>query len=85
MTEAEFEIIDALYFTLTFEQLEKELNWDKELIKNELIELIRKGWVKALEKGSEDEVEDLSQWNNHYLRYLYLATKEGLMAHNSRQ
>ena len=77
-------MIDALYFTLTFDQLQKELGWDAELLKKELQSLIHKGWVKGLQRETEEEIDDYSQFERTYSLYLYLATKDGLMAHNSR-
>ena len=84
MTDAEFELIDSLYFTLSFDQLQKELNWEREKLRNELMEIIRKGWAKALVPETEEEVEDPEELEKQYLKYLYLASKKGLMAHNSR-
>ncbi|MBX9852510.1 MAG: hypothetical protein K2X86_12235 [Cytophagaceae bacterium] len=84
MTDKEFEILDLLYFTVPFEELKKELDWNEADIIEELVKLIKKGWVKCLYKVTEEEVEDLSQFKTEYKNYNYLATKEGLFAHNSR-
>jgi DNA-binding Lrp family transcriptional regulator len=83
MTDKEFEILDILYFTVPFEELQNELGWDEETVKSEVYKLIEKGWVKCLAKVSEEEVEDFSRFKNEYKNYNYLATKEGLFAHNS--
>ena len=84
MTDKEFEILDVLYFTIPFDEFKKELDWDEAEIVEELDKLIKKGWVKCLQKLTEEEVEDLSQFKTEYKKYNYLATKEGLFAHNSR-
>jgi hypothetical protein len=84
MTDREYEILDALYFTVSFEYLEKELNTAPTILRDELISLINKGWVKCLEKISEQEIEEVERIKMNYKEYNYLASKKGLMAHNSR-
>ena len=84
MTDREYEILDALYFTVSFDYLEKELETESVKLRDELITLINKGWVKCLEKISEKEVEEIDRIKEKYKDYNYLASKKGLMAHNSR-
>lgn len=84
MTDREYEIIDALYFTVSFEYLEKELETEAVQLRDELIALIEKGWVKAMTKVSEQEMDDKQELINNYRKYNYLASKKGLLAHNSR-
>ena len=86
MTDLEFDIIDELYFVQSFQTVLNELDIDPLLLKDELKALILKGWVKCFESGASDEIlfsEELD-FDHHYLKYHYLATKEGLLAHNSR-
>jgi hypothetical protein len=84
MSDREYEILDTLYFTVSFDYLEKELNTESVQLCDELIALINKGWVKCIEKTSEKEIEDIERIKNNYKEYNYLASKKGLMAHNSR-
>lgn len=84
MSNREYEILDTLYFTVSFDYLEKELNTESVQLRDELIALINKGWVKCIEKISEKEIEDIERIKNNYKEYNYLASKKGLMAHNSR-
>ena len=84
MTDQEFELIDALYFTVSFKQLKKEVSFETEELKDQLKTLILKGWVKCLEPNSEEEIVDFTILDKNFLTYNYLATKEGLLAHNSR-
>lgn len=84
MTDFEFELIDALYFTLPFGQLKAELDWEEHVLKEELLKLIQKGWVKCLESITDEEVEDLKKIEVNYRNLSFLATKEGLLEHNSR-
>lgn len=84
MTNLEFEILDELYFVSDFEALMKSVSVDESVLKDELEALLQKGWVKLLEKKSDNEISSLDSYNNNYKNYNYLATKEGLLAHNSR-
>ncbi len=84
MTDREYEIVDALYFTVSFEYLEKELETEGPQLRDELLALIEKGWVKCFEKNTEQEIETKELINSNYKNYNYLASKKGLMVHNSR-
>lgn len=84
MTDIEFEILDSLYFLVSFEELKTELGYSEEILKKELLQLIKKGWVKFMEKITDREIDDLKEFEFHYNEYNYLATKEGLFAHNSK-
>jgi hypothetical protein len=84
MTNREYEILDALYFTVSFDAVKKELETDELMLRDELLILMDKGWVKCLEKISEAEVEDKELVKNNYKEYNFLASKKGLIAHNSR-
>ncbi len=84
MTEREFDIIDALYFTVSFERLRSDLGADEVVLKKELLDLFEKGWVKCLEKISEIEVEEKELVAENYKAYNFLASKIGLTLHNSR-
>ena len=84
MTDREYEILDALYFTVSFEALKKELETEELKLKEELLALIEKDWVKCLEKISEEEINDLGLIKNNYKNYNFLASKKGLTIHNSR-
>ncbi len=83
MTALEFDLLDELYFVISFEALQKELNWETSVLKTELTNLLQKGWVKYINAQTMIEVPlDLIQSDYHL--YLYLATKQGLLAHHSK-
>jgi hypothetical protein len=84
MTDTEFEILDALYFIVSFEELKAELGYSEGSLKKELLSLIDKGWVKMMERISDIEIRDRKEFEFHYKNYNYLATKDGLFAHNSK-
>jgi hypothetical protein len=83
MTALEFDLLDELYFVISFEALQKELNWETSVLKTELTNLLQKGWVKYINAQTMIDVPlDLIQ--SDYQLYLYLATKQGLLAHHSK-
>lgn len=84
MTELEYDILDELYFLADFKVLIEELEISHETLISELFLLIEKGWVKALENELDVEVGNLDLFNKKYTNYNYLATKAGLLAHNSK-
>jgi hypothetical protein len=84
MKDEEFDVLDELYFVQSFDFLMKETALNAEKLASTLKSLIQKGWVKcfndrpALEPIHEKSLEE--KWES----YFYLATKEGLLAHNGR-
>ena len=82
MTEDEFEVVDELYFVQSYADIKKELHWEDEKLLGILQSLVEKKWVKCLLSPEEEVFEDCDVWNNGE-NYFYLATKEGLMIHNT--
>lgn len=83
MTDQEFEILDELYFVQTFDALLSSTDLSESELKQWLDKLIDKGWVKCLDTLTEEVLTDSLDFNSHYKNYHYLATKAGLLAHNS--
>jgi hypothetical protein len=84
MTDLEFDMMDELYFISSFHELKEKLSLEEPELVNALHKLIQKGWVKCLEKETDDELEVPSNFKAEYQNYNYLATKAGLLAHNSK-
>lgn len=85
MTDLEFDVLDELYFVQSFDYLHKTLNINDLEIKNILKALLSKGWIKCFYQDRDEVViETELDFENKYAQYAYLATKEGLLAHNSR-
>ncbi|MFN3404099.1 MAG: transporter [Cytophagaceae bacterium] len=84
VTDVEFEIIDELYFVKTFGKLKDSLKMQEQELKDHLISLIEKGWIKILDKETEEEIDSRDDFQNNYMNYNFLVSKAGLMAHNSR-
>ena len=83
MTDQEFDILDELYFVQTFDALLQSTNLKEGDLKQGLYQLIDKGWVKCLNSLTEEVPNKKPDFNDRYKNYFYLATKAGLLAHNS--
>ena len=84
MSDQEFDVLDELYFVQSFDEVRELTGMDNESLKEVLQELLSKGWIRCME--SRDGVVDgrRTDFQKNYRQYFYLATKPGLLAHNSR-
>ncbi len=85
MSNEEFEVLDELYFIVTYKDLLAAVDLEAPLIKTTLYALIRQGYVKCfMDSDGQNEVSPESMdYEAHYQQYTYLATKQGLLAHNA--
>jgi DNA-binding Lrp family transcriptional regulator len=85
MSEMEYDIIDELYFVTSFRDVAKALNLPADELCSHLAALIRQGYIKAFYPDPDTEITfDENQFRAHCREYFYLATKAGLIQHNSR-
>ena len=83
MTDTEYDVLDELYFIQSFQNLLEVLKiGDTELLET-LDQLIKKGWVKCFKEAQFEVMDDEIDLMANYNVYSYLATKQGLFAHNS--
>ena len=83
MTDAEFDVLDELYFVTSFEDLRQRTELAEAALTSTLAQLVARGWVKCL--GPDGEVlADPAVFEQYPDRCHYLATKPGLLAHNTR-
>ena len=82
MTDAEFDVLDELYFVQPYEYLQNELDFDDAELKKILISLSEKGWIKCYSTMDVEVFDQDLDLEKNYQCYLYLASKKGLMAHN---
>lgn len=84
LTDVEFDILDEVYFVTDYPSVQHQLDRSEQALQEGLQSLLEKGYVQQLffDKTHGDyvkqEVPDLTALS----RYHYLATKEGLLAHN---
>lgn len=84
MSDQEYDLLDELYFVVSYTDLQKEVKMkDKELQKL-LLTLIDRGWVLCFKAGTDTEVVPVhATFDQLASQYSYLASKKGLLAHNS--
>ncbi|WP_026950972.1 hypothetical protein [Algoriphagus mannitolivorans] len=82
MSDEEFDLLDELYFVQPFEYLQSSLGWEDELILKTLDSLYQKGMIKCLTQP-DDERFDVVNIVQEGKNLFFLATKKGLMAHNT--
>ena len=82
MTNIEYEIIDELYFVISFNELLAQLDFDKELLENELRKLYQKGWIRIYD-GIDKELENHVLLDESFSKYRFSVSKKGLSEHNS--
>jgi hypothetical protein len=84
VTDIEFDIIDELYFVISYAELQDKLSsYSDDALKGALHLLLQRGWIKCYHKPDDEAYDAGDNFNLHYRDYLYLATKEGLKAHNT--
>ena len=84
MTDFEYEIMDELYFVISFSDLQQKLSLGEIQLRKSLHNLIELGYVKCFSNVSDEIPNEEIDFENKYRIYHYLASKEGLFAHNSR-
>jgi hypothetical protein len=85
MTDFEFDLLDELYFVTSFQALQEKLAWSEAVLLEQLASLMQKGWIKCLD--AQDNLLEFPPADllTHYQTCLFLASKAGLKAHNSRE
>ena len=84
MTDLEYEIMDELYFVISFNDLQQKLSLEEMQLKLSLGNLLDLGYVKCFTNVSDEIPNEEIDFENNYRIYHYLASKEGLFAHNSK-
>lgn len=83
MTNAEFDVLDELYFLRSYKDLADSLDMSDDLIRATLERLLKRTWIKCYSSPIEEIELDIKKLETEYWKYHYLATKAGLRAHNS--
>jgi hypothetical protein len=84
--DLEFDILNRLYFVEPFEKILEEVSYTPAIVGDTLKTLIHKKMVVAMKWDDEkqDYLRSFIYDSDNMHAYSYLATKEGLIAHNSR-
>ena len=84
MSEPEYLVLDELYFVQSFDELHAQTGLAPEQLKEVLAGMLQRGWLKCMLSREGEEPAEASRFSSQYTSLYYLATKAGLMAHNSR-
>lgn len=86
LDDLEFEILNCLYFVEPFDKILEEVSASPAVITDGLKTLIHKKMVVPMkwDEEKQDYSRSFMYDGDNMNAYSYLATKEGLMAHNSR-
>lgn len=84
MSDQEFNVLDELYFVTSFADLQQATDLPHDQLKEALLILFRKGWLKVFKSISEELPEDDLNIESDFQNCFYLASKAGLLAHNGR-
>ncbi|SFA85750.1 hypothetical protein [Algoriphagus aquimarinus] len=82
MNDEEFDLMDELYFVQPYGYLLETLDWEEELLLATLQSLFSQGYIKCLDDPDTErfgKVDIMKEGTGLY----FLATKNGLMAHNT--
>lgn len=85
MDELHYDIIDELYFITTFDQLLSSIGLEEQVVKEKIWELIEIQHVKAMVNYDNELELNKETFENNFRIYHYIATKKGLMWHNTTQ
>ncbi len=84
MTENEFDILDELYFVTSYPDLRRTLSLSDDELCAGLQALLAKGYIKILYPDQDTEHDyNAADFLKNCQQYYYLATKAGLVVHNS--
>ena len=78
----EYDILDEIYFVQSFESLRNSLDIDRETLIRMLKSMFLKGWIRCYINPSEEIFQRDIDLDSEYGRYLYIASKAGMLAHN---
>lgn len=84
MTDAEFDVLDALYFVTPFAEVVQESGLPEAVVRDALRGMVHRGWVRCYQGPDTELMPQEVVFEEHYGAYHYLATKAGLLAHNGR-
>lgn len=81
MTTEEFDVLDELYFVISFDQLKQETGLEEDALRKILARLLENDWIECYGDQKEPIPERQLDFQESYKFYSYLATKKGLIAH----
>jgi len=84
MSDLEFDVLDELYFVQPFDALLELTSLEDNVLKTVLKKLLSKQWIKCLKSATHDIPVEEVDFDKDFRSMYFLATKSGLLAHNSQ-
>jgi len=85
MTDSEFDVLDELYFVTSFADLTKKTNLSAPVLEENLRTLLEQGLVRSYWPDADTELAyELTSFGAICRDAYFLASKEGLLQHNTR-
>jgi hypothetical protein len=86
LTDIEYDILNAIYFVEPFDNILSECKYPEKIVGDVLKQLIAKKYVTPMmfDEGKQEYLKTFFYDSDNMRAYSYLATKDGLLAHNSR-
>ena len=86
LSDLEFLILDELYFISSYNTVLQNVGYDEEIFRSALISLLEKGWISQMKYDSgRNDFERFDEADSTSISKSYfVATKQGLLIHNSR-
>jgi hypothetical protein len=82
MSDLEFDVLDELYFLIHYKDLLSVTGLADEDLKPILIKLLKKDWLRCYSEPDIELNQEAIDLEIRFRNYYYLASKEGLKAHN---
>lgn len=83
MNQIEFDILDELYLIQSFDELINSLKLNESELQQALHKLLKKDWIRCYNPPTQELIFEKTVFEKDFRKYHYLATKAGLLAHNS--
>ncbi len=83
MSDLEYDVLDELYFVQSFSELMQSTDLEEKELRPVLQKLLNKGWIRCFLTVSEEVPTEELDFELEFRNYYYLASKSGLLAHNS--
>lgn len=83
MSDLEYDVLDELYFVQSFADLMETTDLEEKELRPILLKLLNKGWIRCYSTVSDEVPAEELDFELQFRNYFYLASKAGLLAHNS--
>jgi hypothetical protein len=86
LTDIEYDVLNAIYFVEPLDNILAECNAPENIVCDVIKQLIAKKYVTPMlfDEQKQEFVRTFFYDSDNMRAYSYLATKDGLMAHNTR-